>query len=368
MAAASPRISLALVNGMRSLGGAELWHLDVARGLMERGHRVLVIGQPGSELLRLASEIGLESAGVPIRCDGAPWTLARLVRLLRRHGATAVLCNRLKDLKAAGVAARLAGIEVVLKSRESDHPLRPRPYYRWYYGRVASGVLVNSRATLRTTLDSAPWLRPERVHLLHKGIDGERFRLQPEPADRLVVGFAGSLDERKGVPLLMAAWTRVLDATGGPPPLLRIAGEGPLLPALARWRAQLREPAGVELAGWVRDMPAFHGSLSLLVVPSRYEGFGLAAAEAGACGRPVVATRVSSLPEVVHDGETGLLVAPDDPAALTAAILRLLGDPDLRHRLGTAAAARIRTDFGRAAMLTRLEDLLRPAPRRRETT
>jgi len=364
----SPRISLALINGMRSLGGAELWHLDVARGLKARGHRVLVIGQPGSELLHLASEAGLEPVSVPIRCDGAPWTLVRLVGLLRRHGTTAVLCNRLKDLKAAGVAARLAGVEVVLKSRESDHPLRPRPHYRWYYGRVASGVLVNSRATLRTTLDSAPWLRPERVHLLHKGIDGERFRRQPEPAGRPVVGFAGSLDERKGVPLLMAAWTRVLDAAGSPPPLLRIAGEGPLLPALSGWRAQLREPAGVDLAGWVRNMPAFHGSLSLLVVPSRYEGFGLAAAEAGACGRPVVATRVSSLPEVVRDGETGLLVPPDDPDALAAAILKLLGDTGLRRRLGVAAAARIRTDFDRDAMLTRLEDLLRPAPRPREAT
>jgi len=367
-ATAASRINLALVNGMRSLGGAELWHLDAAQGLEERGHRVLVIGQPGSELLRLAAAGGLATAAVPIRCDGAPWTQARLWRLLRRHGTTAVLCNRLKDLKAAGVAARLAGVEVVLKSRESDHPLRPRPYYRWYYGRVASGVLVNSRATLRTTLDSAPWLRASRVHLLHKGIDGDRFRASPEPAGRPVVGFAGSLDERKGVPTLMTAWPLVLAACTGEPPLLRLAGEGPLGPELAAWRAGLRDPGTVELAGWVRDMPAFLGALTLLAVPSQYEGFGLAAAEAGACGRPVVAANVSSLPEIVHDGETGLLVPPGDPPALAAAILRLLGDPALRRRLGAAAAARIRTDFDRAVMLSRLEELLRPRPRRREAT
>ncbi len=368
MTETDPHISLALVNGMRSLGGAELWDLDVARGLRDRGHRILVVGQPGSPLLRRAADDGLATAGVPIRCDGAPWTVARLWRLLRAHGTDAVLCNRLKDLKAAGVAARLAGVGIVLKSRESDHPLRRRPHYRWYYGRVASGVIVNSHATLRTTLDSAPWLPPARVHLLHKGIDGARFHTAPESPGRLVVGFAGALDERKGVPLLMAAWPRVAAASRGAPPLLRIAGEGQLRAELAAWRASLPEPATVELAGWVEDMPAFHRSLALLAVPSRYEGFGLAAAEAGACGRPVVATRVSSLPEVVRDGETGLLVPPDDPDALAAAILRLLGDPDLRHRLGAAAAARIRTDFDRAAMLTRLEDLLRPAPRRREAT
>ncbi|MBK7702330.1 MAG: glycosyltransferase [bacterium] len=160
----------------------------------------------------------------------------------------------------------------------------------------------------------------------------------------------------------------MLEAWPGEPPLLRLAGEGPLRPALATWRAGLRDPGSVDLAGWVRDMPAFHGSLTLLAAPSRYEGFGLAAAEAGACGRPVVATRVSSLPEVVHDGETGLLVAPDDPAALAAAILRLLDDRELRRRLGAAAAAHVRTDFDRTAMLSRLEDLLRPAPRPREAT
>lgn len=360
--------ALALVNGMRSLGGAELWDLDVARGLRERGHRVLVVGQPGSPLLRRAADDGFATAGVPIRCDGAPWTVVRLWRLLRAHGTEAVLCNRLKDLKAAGVAARLAGVGVVLKSRESDHPLRRRLHYRWYYGRVASGVIVNSHATLRTTLDSAPWLPPARVHLLHKGIDGVRFHTAPEPPGRLVVGFAGALDDRKGVPLLMKAWPRVVAASRAAPPLLRIAGEGPLRIELTAWRAALADPDTVELAGWVQDMPAFHRGLSLLAVPSRYEGFGLAAAEAGACGRPVVATRVSSLPEVVHDGETGLLVVPDDPAALAAAILRLLDDRELRRRLGAAAAAHVRTDFDRTAMLTRLEELLRPAPRRKETT
>jgi glycosyltransferase involved in cell wall biosynthesis len=88
-------------------------------------------------------------------------------------------------------------------------------------------VIVNSRATLRTTLDSAPWLPPARVHLLHKGIDGARFHAAPEPAGRSVVGFAGALDERKGVPLLMAAWRACGRLPGAPP--LRIAGEGPLL-------------------------------------------------------------------------------------------------------------------------------------------
>jgi glycosyltransferase involved in cell wall biosynthesis len=366
MTATSPRITLALVNGMRSLGGAELWHLDAARGLQARGHRVVVVGQPGSPLLLRAAADGLETAGVPIRCDGAPWTIAQLAALLRARGITAVLCNRLKDLKAAGVAAHLAGVRVVLKSRESDHPLRRRPHYRWYYGRVATGVLVNSRATLRTTLDSAPWLPPARVHLLYKGIDGDRFHADPEPPGRPVVGFAGTLDERKGVPLLMAAWPRVLAAARGAPPLLRIAGEGPLRGALEAWRAGLPDPGGVELAGWVEDMPAFHRGLALLAVPSRYEGFGLAAAEAGACGRPVVATRASSLPEVVSDGETGLLVPPDDPAALAGAILRLLEDPDLRRGLGAAAAGFVRARFDREESLTRLADLLRPPPRRRE--
>ncbi len=358
--------TVSFVNGMDDYAGAEIWMLDAAEGLRDRGWRVSFVAPPGSALLDAAQANDFVVDGISIRFDAAPWTIAKLWTTFTRHNVRAVLCNRLKDLKAAGVAARLAGVPVVLQGRESDFPLRNRFYYRWYYNHVATGILVNSNATYKTTLRSAPWLDPDRVHLLYKGIDRRRFfPTPPSPGGPTVVGFVGRLDERKGIPLLMEAWTKLIAGAPEPRPILRIAGTGPLRDTLRAWQLALPHPGSVELLGWVDDMPELYRTLDLLVCPSRYEGFGLAAAEAMACGRPVIATHVSSLPEIVQDGVTGLLTPPGDANALRAALSSLIDDRDARERMGQDAVIRIETEFDRETMLDHLETLLRPPLRGR---
>jgi glycosyltransferase involved in cell wall biosynthesis len=343
------------VNSLRGLGGAEMWFLDAARGLQERGIRVSVVAQPGSALLARASDSGVPAVAVPIRCDGAPWTLALLVRHFRRTRVTALICNLTKDLKAAGLAGCWAGVPVRLASRESDFPLKDKRYYRWYFNRAATGVLANSEATRRTILASAPWLDPARVHLLYKGIDLQRFHPGDDVAGRPpVVGFVGQLIARKGLHALMAAWQRIEADDERVSPRLRLAGEGALRDEIARWRAGLRHPERVDLAGFVEDVPTFWAGCRVAVLPSRCEGFGLAAAEAAACSLPVVATDASSLPEIVVHGTTGLLVPPDDSAALAAALTSLLHDPGRAATLGRQGRARVVERFDRRQTLDRL--------------
>jgi glycosyltransferase involved in cell wall biosynthesis len=156
----------------------------------------------------------------------------------------------------------------------------------------------------------------------------------------------------------MQAW-RSIEAEAWPEaPSLHIAGEGPLARELDRWRDGLTHPELVIRHGFVEDIASFLAGLSLLVLPSRAEGFGLAAAEASACGVPVVATDCSSLPEVVLDQKTGLLIRPRDPDALADAIGRLLRDRDLAGRLGRAGREHIERRFGRETMLDALEGLV----------
>jgi glycosyltransferase involved in cell wall biosynthesis len=107
------------------------------------------------------------------------------------------------------------------------------------------------------------------------------------------------------------------------------------------------------LPGRVGDVAAVLRRADLLVHAARWEGFGLALLEAMLCGLPVVATRVSSIPEIVWDGDTGLLVPPDDPGALRAALERLLADEPLRRRLGEAGRERARTEFSVERMARR---------------
>ncbi len=354
----APVPHVAFVNSLRELGGAELWFLDAAQGLADRGLRVTMVAQPGSRLLQRARAAGLPTAAVPIRCDGAPWTLAALAWTFRRRGITALVCNLTKDLKAAGVAGLLAGVPVRLASRESDFPLKSKGYYRWYFTRAATGVLVNSEATRATIAASAPWLPPERVHLLPKGIDVARFLPAAAAPSIPIVGFVGQFIERKGLACLMSAWSQLEHDARTASARLRLAGEGPMRDAIVRWRETLRRPDAVELVGFVEDVPGFWGGCSVAVLPSRAEGFGLAAAEAAACALPVVATDSSSLPEIVRDGETGLLVPPDDAAALAGALARLLRDPALAVRLGAAGRRHITAHYDRRRCLDRLQELV----------
>lgn len=348
---------LCFIDSLRTWGGAEVWLLDTARALRDRGLEVSVVAQPDSELLLRARGADVPVEAIPIRCDGAPWTFWKLCRHLSATRVTAVVANRTKDLKAAGPAARAAGVGTVLSFRESDFPLKDKLYYRWYFNRMATGLVVASEATRRTLLASAPWLDRTRIHLLPKGIDSGRFHPAETPPDRPAVGFVGQLIERKGLHEIMAAWSRIDVADRPDRPRLELAGSGPLAEDVERWRGTLRRPEDVTVAGFVEDPAAFLRGLTILLMPSHAEGFGLAAAEGSACGLPVVAARASSLPEIVIDRETGLLVPPGDADALAAAITGLLDDPDLAHRLGAAGRRRMVEHFRPEDTLQRFLEL-----------
>lgn len=354
--------TLCFVNGMHLYAGAEVWMLEAATSLRDRGRTVHFVAPPGSPLLERARAAGFHVAGIDIRFDASPFTLARLWTEFRHTRPAAVVCNRLKDLKAAGVAGALAGVPIRLYSRESDFPLRStRPYYRWYLNKVATGLLVNSDATRRTTLASAPWLDLARVHTLLKGVDLLTFQPTPRNAGIPTVGFAGQLSERKGLTTLMKAWETLRTRNDAlPAARLLIAGQGELREELCRWRDGLSAPAEVELLGQVDAMPAFYASLDVLALPSRYEGYGLTAAEALACGRPVVACDTSSMPELVSDGCSGRLVPIDRPDLVADALHAYLVDPDLAAVHGAAGRAAMVAGHDREQTLDQLDALTTP--------
>jgi glycosyltransferase involved in cell wall biosynthesis len=147
-----------------------------------------------------------------------------------------------------------------------------------------------------------------------------------EPDDPPHVLFVGRLSEEKGVQELLAA-------TEGMPRV--VVGDGPL-------RARVPDAIGFVPPG---ELGPYYARAAVVVCPSRREGYGMVAREAMAHGRPVVATAVGGLADAVEDGVTGLLVPPRDPVALRAALERLLGNRDLRARLGAAARERVRTEL-----------------------
>jgi glycosyltransferase involved in cell wall biosynthesis len=226
------------------------------------------------------------------------------------------------------------------------------------HDRMVNVYVANSRATRQVMLHSAPWLDPSRIQLIYNGVDAEGIASAPPaalglPADALAIGFVGRLDPQKGADLLPEIWERIQSAV--PRAHLVIAGAGS---CEAEMRRRLDGAPRVHWLGFRRDVPSILRALDLLIVPSRTEAFGLAAAEAMAAGVPVVATTAGGLPEVVVDGETGILVPPENPGAVADAVVSLANDADARRRLGAGARARVRRHFSLDAVLDGYESLL----------
>jgi glycosyltransferase involved in cell wall biosynthesis len=138
---------------------------------------------------------------------------------------------------------------------------------------------------------------------------------------------------------------------------LVVLGGGPERAALEALARDLGVADALVLPGRVGDVPALLERAEIVVHPARWEGFGLALLEAMLAARPVVAARVSAVPELVAHGETGLLVPPDDPRALAAALAGLLRDPERARRLGEAGRERARSEFSVAGMADRTAQL-----------
>ena len=244
----------------------------------------------------------------------------------------------------AGVVAAAAGRPFVLQLWGTDVELARRAPW------LARRVLRRAQLVICASQElagAARELGARTVRVIPSGVDVPDA--VGEPDDPPHVLYAGRLSEEKGV-------LELVEAARGLP--LVIAGDGPL-----------RGP-GAGRARWVGhdELLDLYQRAAVVVCPSRREGFGVVCAEAMAHGRPVVAAAVGGLRDLVVDGETGLLVPPGDVPALRAALERLLADPQLRRRLGTAARERAREAFSwdRAVSLTlrAYEDAL-PAARLR---
>ena len=200
------------------------------------------------------------------------------------------------------------------------------------------------------------WGVPESVvRVIPNGIDPGTIasgRARPIDGRRSpIVGCVGRLSPEKGFDIALRA---LLDLPGV---RLEVVGDGLERPALESLATSLGVADRVEFLGWMADPTARMASWDVLAVPSRLESFGVVAVEAMLVGVPVVATVAGGLPEVITDGETGVLVQVESPAALAAGIRRVLDDGAYSRRLVLSAAEAARRDFTSAAMADRYAEV-----------
>jgi len=210
--------------------------------------------------------------------------------------------------------------------------------------RSANWVTCCSAAVLTQARQLLPEIIP-RSSLIYNSRDVPPLLPKPLPFATPYVLCLGRLIPDKGFDLALTAFASLVDRF--PHAHLVIAGDGPTRPELERQAATLGVTDVVDFVGWVppERVPELMNTATVVVVPSREEGFGLVALEAALMARPVVATRVGGLPEVVVHQQTGLLVEPDDSATLAEAIALLLAHPETAAQMGEAARHRAQELF-----------------------
>jgi glycosyltransferase involved in cell wall biosynthesis len=359
-------MNVLFATSIKTWGGGEEWMLSQARGLAERGHAITLAARPGSAILVRAREVGIPLLPVAFRSDADLGSLLRVYRFCRRTRVDAICLNMDRVLRIAGVAAKLAGVRAILPRRGSEFPLKGGLLYRWTYQRVATGMIVNSRATAEALCRRIAWRPRGKLHVLLNGVQLSRFA-DPRPRretrksldlseDSLVVIVVGELTSRKNAALLLQAAPQLRRRF----PTLRIllVGEGEEEERLRHQAAELAVASSVRFLGFRRDVPDLLAASDLLVHPARVEGFGYAVVEAMAAGLPVVATNASSLPEIVAPDVTGLLFPLDDREALERAVGVYLEDTERRARDGQAGRERARRRFSFERRLEELELIL----------
>jgi glycosyltransferase involved in cell wall biosynthesis len=333
------------VHRIRGIGGSERHLLTLLPALAERGVEPIFVGldDPAWNATDFYGALQVPAVRIVSPRDFDPLLLVRLARTLR---ADIVHTHLVHADVYGGLAARLRGTHLV-STKHNDDPFRVGPFRFVERGlsHLADRIVTITDALHRFTVDRVG-VPADKVETIHYGLDRVPDAWGVNPPDdvpdtaRLLLAIA-RLTDQKGIDVAIRALPQLPADT-----VLVVLGDGPERSRLEALAHELGVEQRVFLLGRVPDVAAWLRRAALYVHPARWEGFGLGVLEAMHASLPVVATRVSSLPELVVDGVTGRLVPVDDPQALAAAIAQALDEP----QLGVAGRERAASEFSVARM------------------
>lgn len=323
------------------IGGAETALAAAVRWLETHGDTVTTLVPQGRPIVQYLLDRGITPLTWRTSGKVDPVTLVRLAGLLRTERIDCLHAHLSTAAFLGGLAAGMAGIPSVA----TVHGFTGAMWYRSVGRLVAVSHAVKAHLVGQGIPDS-------RIAVVHNGVALNRYTPTPAAAakasldldpDAPVAAVVGRLAPEKGQETAVRAWRRVVDQH--PRARLLLVGDGALLEPLRALAEELELGDAVRFAGFQSDPRPFMTAADVVLLPSLSEGLPLAALEAMALGRPVIASDVGGLPEVVLPGETGLLLPAGDAGALADAALSLFANPARAADLGAAGRARVEAHF-----------------------
>jgi len=345
------------IDTARTWRGGQNQVLLTVLGLRAVGHRAMLVAHPAGELRQRARE-GLELVPLTPRIEmdlSAAWRLARVIAQERPDVVHA------HDPHAVAMAALALSMSTqstkppLIAARRVDFHLKGNALSRWKYRQVDCFICA-SEFIRRLLIGDG--VEETRAVTVHEGVDLERIEAAPPadlhaelwlPRDAPLVGNVAALAPHKGQRYLVDAAALVVQKV--PDARFVIAGTGELAGTLDRQIKDRGLEKHVLLAGFRPDVLSVHKAFDIFVMSSVTEGLGTSLLDAMACGKPIVATSAGGIPEVVVDGQTGILVPPRDSEALARAITALLRDEHAQQVMGAEGLLRVREKFSAERMV-----------------
>ncbi len=350
------------------MGGIPIYVVELARLLKRRGHQPVVLSDAGSLERRLARE-GIPHIRIPCRTSSEInpklWFSAfpRIVKAIRKERPD-LIHSHTRVAQVLGWAASTVTSTPYVTTCHGLYKFRlGRRFFRCW----GKWVMAISNATMNRVVQQYRLAPPHQVILIENGIDVERFRRAPDPAEverfrrangvngGPVIGAVARLSPVKGLDLLLKAAPALLKEF--PDLQLLLVGDGPAREELVRLAYQLKIADRVAICPSVEDTRVPLALLQAFAAPAWEEGFGLAIVEAMAAGVPVVASNAGGPGEIIEQGKSGLLIQPGDTAALEEGLRSLLKDPAARERMARAAQARVKERFDLDRVVTQVEEV-----------
>lgn len=335
-------------------GGIES-HSDILASVLSEKQHNIIFGCWIDGYITTGTGILVAAKKIRIRNSGDVRKMLKIIKVLKKDDCDIIIANHGREYWPAMVAAKVAGIKIILIRHQTD---RLKVTTRWFVNLVVDRVIAVSGAVRDSLLRSG--IAPEKIEIIHNSIVLSRFN--PSAIDRdsarkelgikgneIVVGSVGKLNVSKGVFDLLTAFSLLYAKYPGLQ--LLYVGDGPGRVGLETEAQRLSLKGRVVFAGVRQDIERLYAAMDIFVIPSSCdEAFGMVLIEAMAMKKPVIATSVGGIPEIVTNEVNGLLVLPKDPDAIAKAISRYLDNPEFSRKVAAEGRKMVEHKFSDKTM------------------
>ena len=349
------------------LGGQEYATLALVEGLRHRGHMVQLLVRDGSGLQAVAGKRGIPCLTMMMHKALYPWAIFQLCAIIRKHQIDVIHTHGSRDSWMGSLAAWISPLKpIVVLSRHKSTPISKHVINRVMYHRLVNRIVTTGGELIRKSLIADHGFPEHHVVAIPTGADVERFsphikgaafrrELGVQP-DECLIGSVCFLRNYKGLDHFLEAAVLIVKQVSRC--RFVIVGDGPERERLNGLIASLGLNDHVRLTGHRQDVPEVMAALDVFVVSSTAgETLTQTIPQALAMERPVVATRIGSIPDIIQHGETGYLAPPGDPQELAHYILELLRDPEQGAVMAKNGRERVLKAFSSQSTVVKNETL-----------